>query len=122
MSSSDATFYKHQTLNLHARYKLSENAKKLLRDHDQWKQGKLQKEELGRLVRMSPEKRKSITEAIIKCTEMMRKKPAEDKNCLDIIQACTEILDAAGKKCPLIPALVCSEYNFPGYLDVNRLF
>ena len=111
MSSSRATFYAQQTLNLHARYGLSENAKKLLRDHDQWKSGKLERDELGRQVRLCPDKRKSITDAITKCTAMMRKKPTESKNCLDIIQACTEILDAAGKKYPMLPALICSAYN-----------
>ncbi|KAK3340905.1 hypothetical protein B0H65DRAFT_275711 [Neurospora tetraspora] len=97
MSSSRATFYAHQTLNLHARYGLSDNAKKLLRAHDHWRMGGLERDQLGRLVRMSPDMRKSITDTITKCAEIMRKKPAEVKNCIDIIQACTEILDAADK-------------------------
>ncbi|KAK3951709.1 hypothetical protein QBC32DRAFT_261847 [Pseudoneurospora amorphoporcata] len=97
MSSSRATFYAHQTMNLYARYGLSDNAKRLLRDHDQWRMGSLDRDQLGRNVRMSPDLRKSITDTITKCAAMMRKKPDEVKNCIEIIQACTEILDAADK-------------------------
>jgi len=46
---------------------------------------------------MSVDNRKAITDTITKCAAIMRKKPADTKNCIDIIQACTEILDAAGK-------------------------
>lgn len=112
MSSSRATFYAHQTLNLHARYNLSDNAKKLLRAHDEWRMGSLGQEELGRRVRMSVDNRKAITDTITKCAATMRKKPADTKNCIDIIQACTEILDAAGKKFPLLlaAAFICYVY------------
>ncbi|KAK3368096.1 hypothetical protein B0H63DRAFT_564856 [Podospora didyma] len=100
MSSESATvltFYGQQMLMLHRKYALSANAKKLLEAHDDWKHGRIDQDELGRLVRLSGNMRKAVTDTIAKCASVMRKKPAELKNCVDIIQACTEILSAADK-------------------------
>ncbi|KAK0621433.1 hypothetical protein B0T17DRAFT_591324 [Bombardia bombarda] len=94
---SAPTFYAQQMLNLHSRFGLSENAKILLRAHDDWKLRRIDQDELGRIVRLSTNMRKAVTDTITKCASIMRKQPTEVKNCVDIIQACTDILTAADK-------------------------
>jgi hypothetical protein len=92
-----ATFYAQQTMGLHSRYGLSENSIQLLRAHDDWKLGRIDQDQLGRIVRMSSNMRAAVTDTIKKCASVMRRQPAEVKNCVDVIQACTEILGIAGR-------------------------
>ena len=54
------TYYAQEMLNLHKRYNLSENAKLLLRAHDDWKLGRIDQDELGRMVKMSPNMRMEV--------------------------------------------------------------
>lgn len=92
------TFYAQQMLNLHNKYGLSNNAKTLLRALDDYKFGRIDQKELGRIVRLSNNMRKAITDTIKKCAQIMGTKPAEVKHCVEIIQSCTEILAVAGEK------------------------
>lgn len=96
------TYHAQQSLMLHKRYNLSVNAKALLRSHDDWKLGRIDQDELGRMVRMSPNMRQAIIDTITKVNNVMKKKPEESKMCIDIIQACTEIMTALGKP-PVCP-------------------
>ena len=93
------SFYAQQLLNFPARYSLSTNAVNLLRAHDEWKTGRIETCELGRIVRMSPNMRKAITETITRCAELIgrSKNTDDDSNLVKIITACTEMLTAAGK-------------------------
>jgi hypothetical protein len=93
---SSHSFYAAQTLDLYKKYKLSENAKSLLKALDDYQFGRIDEAELGRLVRLSPNMRKAITETIARCAKVMGEKPAEMKNCIEIIQNCTVILSIAG--------------------------
>ena len=63
---------------------------------------------MGRIVRLSTNMRTALTDTINKCTHIMRNKPEELKQCVEIIQSCTDMLTIAGKRnvsLP-IPALV----------------
>jgi len=104
------TYYAQVMLNLHKKYGLSQNAKKLLQAHDDWKLGRIDQDELGRIVRMSPNLRKAIIDTITKVNNAMKKKPEESKICCEIIQACTEILNALGK--PPYPLIVSAFLSF----------
>ncbi|KAK0722778.1 hypothetical protein B0T26DRAFT_674441 [Lasiosphaeria miniovina] len=97
MASPLPTFYAQQMLGLHGRYGLTDNAKTLLRAYDDWKIGRIDQDELGRIVRMSTNMRAAITDTITKCAAAMRSRPAEIRNCVDIIQACTDILGLADR-------------------------
>jgi hypothetical protein len=85
-------------LNIHTKYGLSSNAKTLLKALDDHNFGRIDRTELGRIVRLSSNMRKAITATIKKCAEIMGTKPGEVKYCVEIIQSCTEILAIAGKK------------------------
>ena len=87
-------------MNIPARFGLSANVAKMLRQLDDYHMGHISEDELGKMVRLSPQMRKSITETISKCAGIMEKKPEEVKYCVAIIQSCTEILTAAGKFLP----------------------
>lgn len=91
------TFYAQRMLGLHKKYGLSDNAKRLLEAHDDWKLGRIDQDELGRICRMSPNMVQATIEMISKVTNVMKKKPEESKMCIEIIQAGTEIMAARGK-------------------------
>ncbi|KAM7222432.1 hypothetical protein V8F06_002210 [Rhypophila decipiens] len=91
------TYYAQQMLNLHTRFGLSENARSLLRAHDDWKLGRISQDELGRIIKTSANMRQAIIDTITKVNNIMKKKPEEQKMCLDIIQACAEMLTALEK-------------------------
>lgn len=90
-------YYAQQMLDIHNRYALSENARDLLRAHDDWKTGRITQDDLGRLVRLSPNMRQAIIDTIRKVNNTMKNKPGEQKWCIEIIQACTDMLTALGK-------------------------
>ena len=63
---SAKSFYIQRLKCLHTRYKLSENAIRLLKALDDHHTGAAQDDALGRLVRLSPSMRKATTETIAK--------------------------------------------------------
>ncbi|KAJ2905930.1 uncharacterized protein MKZ38_003718 [Zalerion maritima] len=94
---SHRDFFVLKTLHLPSRLGLSNNAQVLLLAYDEYRRGLIDSAELGRQVRLSPNKRQAITNTIAKCASYMRRKPEEVKNCIDILQTCTEILSIAGE-------------------------
>lgn len=90
-------FYVQQLKNLHAKYGLNQNARGVLKALDDYKFGRIGADELGRTVRLSPNMRRAITDTISKCAGIMAKQPGEMKNCLDLINGCTEVLAVAGE-------------------------
>lgn len=102
---SSKAFYVQKTKRLHSRYSLSVNAVLLLKALDDFTVGIIDHAELGRIVRMSKNNRKAVTEIITKCAAVMEKQPGEMKDCIALIQNCTEILTVAGKDhtLPLLP-------------------
>ncbi|KAM7209257.1 hypothetical protein V8F20_000595 [Naviculisporaceae sp. PSN 640] len=91
------TYYAQQMLDLHNRYNLSENMRELLKAHDQWRMGHISQDQLCRKLKMSPKMRQACIETIAKVNNTMKKKPEEQKMCVEIIQACTDILTALEK-------------------------
>ncbi|EFX00472.1 hypothetical protein CMQ_7474 [Grosmannia clavigera kw1407] len=92
---SSKGFYVQKTKRLHSRYSLSGNAVLLLKALDDFHVGIIDHAELGRIVRMSRNNRKAVTEIITKCAAVMEKQPGEMKDCIALIQNCTEILGVA---------------------------
>lgn len=84
-------------MNVPARFGLSANVLQMFHQLDDYHMGLISEDELGKMVRLSPQMRKSITETIAKCAGIMEKKPEEMKTCVAVIQNCTEILTAAGR-------------------------
>ncbi|KAF4817097.1 hypothetical protein CGCSCA5_v006115 [Colletotrichum siamense] len=82
------------------KYGLSKNAQQLLQYLDDVKAKMMDEYELGRMVRMSNENRKAITDTIRKVALLMQKQPKEQKNCIKLIEMCTEILDIANRPPP----------------------
>ncbi|KAL1857064.1 hypothetical protein VTK73DRAFT_8143 [Phialemonium thermophilum] len=74
------------------RYAIPNDAKVLLRAHDDCRFGRIKHHELVRVVQLSTNARKVLTEAIKKCARIIATKPWELNYCVDIIQACTEML------------------------------
>lgn len=68
----------------------------LLQSLDDHHNGMLDAAELGRLVRLSPQRRSAIDDTIAKCANIIKRQPSEIKACVDIIEMCTEILEIAG--------------------------
>lgn len=94
---SNKTWYTLQLKAVPTRYGLTKNAQTLLQALDWYHDGSIDSAELGRLVRLSPQRRTAIANTITKCAEMIKKQPAELKTCVDIIEMCTEILEIAGE-------------------------
>lgn len=90
------SFYIAKMMNIPARFGLSQNAQRLLRDLDSYHMGHISEGEMGKIVRLSVNNRKAITETIARCAGIMEKKPDDLKFCVSIIQSCTEILSIAG--------------------------
>ncbi|WYZ40248.1 hypothetical protein EsH8_IV_000589 [Colletotrichum jinshuiense] len=89
------SWYVLKMRNVPTRFNLSENAKVMLQTLEDYRVGAIDEFEIGRMLRLSAEKRKSISDTIRKCASLMEKKPAEMKTCILVIEMCTEILDIA---------------------------
>ncbi|KAI0128458.1 hypothetical protein BJ170DRAFT_682248 [Xylariales sp. AK1849] len=107
MSSS---FYQFRMLNLLTKFKIPGNAQTMLKAHEDWKTGKIDEAELGRLIRLSPENRASVIQAMMNTAQVMSKKPEESKHCLAIIEICGEIVTVADKSPPTA--------GFPSFLKL----
>lgn len=103
---SAKTWYTLQLKAIPERYGLSENVQTLLKTLDWVRAGSIDPVELGRLVRLSPQRRAAIADTITKCANMIKKKPKELKTCVDIIEMCTEVLEIAGELTHLFTACV----------------
>lgn len=90
--------YTIQLKNLHKRYKLSQSILNLFRALDDHRSGS-DPEALGRLMRMSPGKRKACTDTIAQLARVMQKKqePSTVAECTEIIQNCAELLALASE-------------------------
>lgn len=97
MSPSYTTFYSAQMMLLHTRYGLSSLGKKLLMVYDEYYLGQLSEADLGRTLRYSDGMKRAASETIAKCVDVMGKHPEEQKRCVQIIHACTKMLELSGK-------------------------
>ncbi|RFU81437.1 hypothetical protein TARUN_749 [Trichoderma arundinaceum] len=80
-----------------AKYGLSKNIQDLLQALDHYHSGAIDAVELGRLVRLSPNRRAAIANTITKCAGIIKKQPEEIATCVEVIEMCTELLEIAGK-------------------------
>ncbi|OLN81644.1 hypothetical protein CCHL11_05498 [Colletotrichum chlorophyti] len=80
---------------------ISKLAQEVLQNLEDVHVGAMDSDELGRMMRLSAEKRKAISDAIRKCASMMEKQPVEMKSCIVIIGMCTEIMDISNRPPPL---------------------
>ncbi|KAJ6446326.1 proteasome component PRE2 [Purpureocillium lavendulum] len=90
------TWYALRSKAVHSRYGLSKNIQLLLSSFDMYKMGSIDGAELGRLVRLSPQRRAALANTISKCAGIIKKQPSEVKTCVEIIEMCTEVLEIAG--------------------------
>ncbi|KAH0499489.1 hypothetical protein TgHK011_006683 [Trichoderma gracile] len=80
------------------RYGLSKNIQDLFTALDHFHSGSIDAVELGRLVRLSPNRRSAIANTITKCAGIIKKQPEELTTCVDVIEMCTELLEIADRK------------------------
>ncbi|KAK1241711.1 hypothetical protein MKX07_007534 [Trichoderma sp. CBMAI-0711] len=80
------------------RYGLSKNIQDLFTALDHYHSGSIDAVELGRLVRLSPNRRSAIANTITKCAGIIKKQPEELTTCVDVIEMCTELLEIADRK------------------------
>ncbi|KAM4054792.1 hypothetical protein HRG_005614 [Hirsutella rhossiliensis] len=99
--SSSKSWYSLKSKAIPSRYGLSKNIQTLLQSLEDYQNGSLDATELGRLVRLSPQRRSAIANTITKCANIIKKQPSEIKTCVDIIEMCTEILEIADKRPPI---------------------
>lgn len=92
-----ASYFEFRLHNLMSRYHISPNAETMLKAHENWKTGKIDEAELGRLIRLSPENRAAVIQTMVKLAGIMEKKPEESKHCLTMIEICGEVVGIAGK-------------------------
>ncbi|PHH84447.1 hypothetical protein CDD83_1932 [Cordyceps sp. RAO-2017] len=98
---SSRSWYALKSKAVPSRYGLSKNMQDLLCGLDEYYAGVIDATELGRLVRLSPQRRAAIANTIAKCANILKKDQTEVKTCVDIIEMCTEILEIADKKPPI---------------------
>ncbi|RYP07280.1 hypothetical protein DL764_002595 [Monosporascus ibericus] len=91
-----STYYEFRMLNLPARYKLTENAWRMLKAYEDFKTSQINETELGRLIRLSAENRASIVDTLSKCLEVMTRDKKETQHCVAMMRSCTEMLSIAG--------------------------
>ncbi|KND95379.1 hypothetical protein TOPH_00437 [Tolypocladium ophioglossoides CBS 100239] len=92
---SSKSWYALRSKAVPTRYGLSKNIQTLLHNLDLYYSGSLDATELGRLVRLSPQRRAALANTITKCANIIKNEPTEVKTCVDIIEMCTEILEIA---------------------------
>ncbi|RYP57912.1 hypothetical protein DL770_010547 [Monosporascus sp. CRB-9-2] len=92
-----STYYEFRMLNLPARYRLTENASRMLKAYEDFKTSRINETELGRLIRLSAENRASIVDTLSKCLEVMAKDKKETQHCVAMMRSCTEMLSIADK-------------------------
>ncbi|KAM0481362.1 hypothetical protein ACHAPX_003466 [Trichoderma viride] len=95
------SFYVLKLKTVPAKYGLSKNIQDLLMALDHYHDGSIDAVELGRLVRLSPNRRASIANTIQKCAGLLKKSPEEITTCVDVIEMCTELLEIADRKPPM---------------------
>ncbi|KAK2032860.1 hypothetical protein LX32DRAFT_661018 [Colletotrichum zoysiae] len=86
--------------NVPQRLGLTKNAQVMLQALDDHKCRSLGEAEIGRMLRLSPERRQSMIDTIRTCTTMMAKKQEEVRVCVLVIQMCTEVLEIANRPPP----------------------
>lgn len=92
------SFYVLKLKTVPAKYGLSKNIQDLLMALDHYHDGSIDAVELGRLVRLSRNRRASIANTIQKCAGLLKKSPEEITTCVDVIEMCTELLEIAGEQ------------------------
>lgn len=95
---SSTTYHGQQALDLIEKYNISKNAETAFKALGQFRSGNIDEQEMGKLVRLSPTIRASITETIAKCANVMAADTNEMIHCTGMIQSCVEILEIAGKR------------------------
>ncbi|KAK3333204.1 hypothetical protein B0T19DRAFT_483303 [Cercophora scortea] len=95
--SAPLSIYAQLTLKLHTRLGLSPTAIRLLYAYEDYRIGRIDQDEFGRMVRTSANMRRAATDIIAKAATFMANHAEEVKHCVDIIQTCTEILRAADR-------------------------
>ncbi|UNI14437.1 hypothetical protein JDV02_001066 [Purpureocillium takamizusanense] len=97
---TSTTWYALRSKAVHTRFGLSKNIQILLNSLDSYKTGAIDAAELGRMVRLSPQRRAAVANTISKCAAIIKKQPSEVKTCVEIIEMCTEILEIADRRPP----------------------
>ncbi|UKZ77209.1 hypothetical protein TrVFT333_004928 [Trichoderma virens FT-333] len=89
------SFFDLKTRAVPTRYSLSKNIQDLLIALDDFHNGSIDAVEIGRLVRLSPNRRAAIANTITKCANILKSQPMEVATCVDVIEMCTELLEIA---------------------------
>ncbi|EHK15441.1 uncharacterized protein TRIVIDRAFT_228475 [Trichoderma virens Gv29-8] len=95
------SFFDLKTRAVPTRYSLSKNIQDLLIALDDFHHGSIDAVEIGRLVRLSPNRRAAIANTITKCANILKSQPTEVATCVDVIEMCTELLEIADRKPPI---------------------
>ncbi|KAL7941719.1 hypothetical protein V8C42DRAFT_334614 [Trichoderma barbatum] len=95
------SFYVLKLKGVPARYGLSKNIQDLLMNLDHYHSGSVDAMEIGRLVRLSRNRRSAIANTITKCAGIIKKQPEEITTCVEVIEMCTELLEIADRRPPL---------------------
>ncbi|KAI1768731.1 hypothetical protein GGR53DRAFT_349964 [Hypoxylon sp. FL1150] len=84
--------YKSRMFNLKERLDISDTSWKMLKAYEDCKSGRIEENELGRMVRLSHHSRESMIDTILHCVHYMADQPQEKKHCVDIITAMGEMV------------------------------
>ncbi|OHE92781.1 hypothetical protein CORC01_11931 [Colletotrichum orchidophilum] len=92
--------------NVHKRFGLCQNTQVMLQALEDTKTTAIDMAEVGRMLRLSPQRRQAMINTIRKCTERMTKqerhKEDETRECALIIHMCTEVLEIANRPSPTV--------------------
>lgn len=89
--------YESKMLNLQDRLEMSETSWNMLKAYEDFQTGKMDRDQLRRKIRLSPQNRASMTNTIIQLAENKTVLSKEDKYCSGIISAMAEMIKIGGK-------------------------
>ncbi|KAL7626201.1 hypothetical protein AAE478_002971 [Parahypoxylon ruwenzoriense] len=91
-------FYELRMLNVFERLNISNQGRIMLKAFDDFKTSRIDKAELGRLIRLSPSNRSSLINTILQCAEMMNQDSSQSKHCTIVIKSCSEMIKIADER------------------------
>lgn len=94
---NEISYYDQRTKNLHAKFALSPQARKLLKVVDDVQVGRVDDAELGRMIRQSPSYRRVISETISSIAIFIAQNPQDAETGATLIRLLTKILQIAGE-------------------------
>ncbi|KAI0180364.1 hypothetical protein GGR52DRAFT_588006 [Hypoxylon sp. FL1284] len=84
--------YIHCVPGLKERLQISDNSWNMLEAYEDYRNGIIDKGQLGRKIRLSPRNHSSMSNTLLRCAQLINEKPQEGKHCMVIISAVGEIL------------------------------